>query len=128
MIVGIKLNFRYNDNYPTYFNHKIMIAIMTKNYIEKRDNTYFIKDTRISLDSVIYAFLNGVSPEGIAQSFPLLTLEQIYGAITYYLGNKIEIDSYLEEGEVLFKQQREGSLNNNQLMIDKINNARRGVA
>jgi uncharacterized protein (DUF433 family) len=104
------------------------MAIMTKKYIEKRDNTYYLKDTRISLDSVIYAFLNGVSPEAIAQSFPLLNLEQIYGAITYYLGNKIEIDRYLEEGELLFKQQREASLNNNQLMIEKINNARRVIA
>jgi uncharacterized protein (DUF433 family) len=104
------------------------MAVITKNYIEKRNNAYYIKDTRISLDSVIYAFLNGVSPEAIAQSFPLLTLEQIYGTITYYLGNKAEIDNYLEEGELLFKQQREASLNNNQSMIDKINKARRVVA
>jgi uncharacterized protein (DUF433 family) len=97
---------------------------MTKEYIEKRDNAYYIKDTRVSLDSVIYAFLNGVSPEGIAQSFPLLNLEQIYGAITYYLANKTEINNYLQEGDLIFKQQREANLNDNQLIIEKINNAR----
>lgn len=68
--------------------------MMIKEDIEKRNNAYFIKDSRVSLDSVIYAFLNGAFPEGIFQSFPLLTLEQIYGAITYYLANKKEMDSY----------------------------------
>ena len=57
---------------------------MIKEYIETRDNSCFIKNSRVSLDSVIYAFLNGFSPESIAESFPVLTLEQIYGAITYY--------------------------------------------
>jgi len=97
---------------------------MTKEYIEKRDNAYFIKDSRVSLDSVVFAFLNGISPEGILQSFPVLNLEQIYGAITYYLANKTEINNYLQEGELLFKQQRESSLKNNQSIIEKINNAR----
>ena len=96
---------------------------MTKEYIEKRNNAYFVKDSRVSLDSVVYAFLNGVSPESIAQSFPLLTLEQIYGTITYYLANQAEIDRYLQEGELLFQQQREASLKKNKFIIEKINNA-----
>ena len=82
---------------------------MIKEYIETRDNSYFIKNSRVSLDSVIYAFLNGVSPEGIAESFPVLTLEQIYGAITYYLAHKTQIDNYLQEGELLFQKRREAS-------------------
>ena len=97
---------------------------MTKEYIEKRDDAYFIKDSRVTLDSVIYAFLNEVSPEGILQSFPVLNLEQIYGAITYYLANKTELDNYLQEGEILYQQQRAASLNYNQSVIEKINNAR----
>jgi uncharacterized protein (DUF433 family) len=102
--------------------------MIIKEYIEKRNNAYFIKDSRVSLDSVIYAFLNGISPEGIAQSFPILTLEEIYGAITYYLANKIEIDNYLQEGELLFQQLREASLKDNQLIIEKINNASKVTA
>ena len=96
---------------------------MTKEYIEKRNNAYFVKDSRVSLDSVVYAFLSGVSPESIAQSFPLLTLEQIYRIITYYLANQAEIDRYLQEGELLFQQQREASLKKNKFIIEKINNA-----
>ncbi len=30
---------------------------------------------------IAYAFQQGLSPESIVQSFPLLTLEQVYGAI-----------------------------------------------
>ena len=42
--------------------------------------------TRVSLDSVVYAFLGGHTAESIAQSFPVLTLEQVYGAITSVMG------------------------------------------
>jgi len=60
---------------------------IAKRYIQQRENGYWIEETRISLDSVVYAFLNGESPESIAQNFPLLMLEQVYGAITFYLAN-----------------------------------------
>src|SRR5271165_6994301 len=43
---------------------------MAKEYIEQRNGGYFIKGVRVSLDSVVYAFLRGESPEGIADSFP----------------------------------------------------------
>jgi uncharacterized protein (DUF433 family) len=49
--------------------------------IEYRNGGYWIANTRISLDSIVYAFRQGHSPKSILQSFPLLTLEQIYGAI-----------------------------------------------
>src|SRR4028118_1521932 len=75
---------------------------LTKQYIEQRDEGYWLKGTRISLDSVVYAFLDGESPESIAQNFPLLSLEQIYGAITFYLAHRELIDVYLQEGEEEF--------------------------
>jgi len=76
----------------------------TNPYVEQRDKGYWIKGTRISLDSVVYAFLNGESPESIAQNFPLLSLEQVYGAITFYLAHREMIDTYLKEGEAEFQQ------------------------
>ncbi|MEB3151232.1 MAG: hypothetical protein VKL60_19710 [Sphaerospermopsis sp.] len=39
--------------------------------------------------------MNGESPESIAQNFPLLKLEQVYGGIAFYLANKELIDCYL---------------------------------
>jgi uncharacterized protein (DUF433 family) len=70
--------------------------------IEYRNGGYWIANTRISLDSIVYAFRQGHSPESILQSFPLLTLEQIYGAIAFYLANRPEIDAYLAAEEAAF--------------------------
>jgi len=51
----------------------------------------------VSLDSVVYQFLQGESPEGVAQSFPSLSLVQVYGGITYYLSQREEIDAWLKQ-------------------------------
>jgi len=82
----------------------MIASVLTKQYIEQRDQGYWIEGTRISLDSVVYAFLNGESPESIAQNFPLLTVEQVYGAITFYLASKDLIDTYLKTGEGEFEK------------------------
>ena len=77
-----------------------MPVVAAKSYVEYRNDTYWVEDTRISLDSIVCAFQQGLSPESIVRSFPLLTLEQIYGAIAFYLANRAEIDAYLTaEGE-----------------------------
>ncbi|MCY7278300.1 MAG: DUF433 domain-containing protein [Phormidesmis sp. CAN_BIN44] len=78
----------------------------TKQYIEQRDEGYWVEETRISLDSIVYSFLAGDSPESIAQNFPLLSLEQIYGSIAFYLANRELIDAYLKEGENEFEALR----------------------
>ena len=68
---------------------------MTKEYIDQRDGNYYISGTRISLDSLIHAFHRGESPETICQNFELLHLEEVYGAIAYYLANQTTLDAYL---------------------------------
>jgi uncharacterized protein (DUF433 family) len=75
---------------------------MSKDYVTQVNGGYRITGTRVSLDSVAYAFLSGMSPESIVDSFPVLTLEQVYGAITYYLAHQAEIDAYLRQGEADF--------------------------
>ncbi|HEX7184888.1 MAG TPA: DUF433 domain-containing protein [Thermoanaerobaculia bacterium] len=84
---------------------------MSTEYVEQRDGGYWIAETRVSLDSIVHAFLNGQTAESIAQSFPVLRLEQVYGAITYYLGHRAEVDAYLEkvrsEFEALRRSARE---------------------
>ncbi|RUR84904.1 DUF433 domain-containing protein [Chlorogloeopsis fritschii PCC 9212] len=85
------------------------IPVIHKQYVEWRKNGYWIKESRVSLDSVVYAFLNGTSPEAIVQSFPVLTLEQVYGAIAFYLANREAIDAYLREGEAEFEKLRQAA-------------------
>ncbi|NEO69528.1 DUF433 domain-containing protein [Moorena sp. SIO3H5] len=79
-----------------------MPVIEVKTYVEYRDHGYWIAGTRISLDSVVYTFRNRLSPESIVQSFPLLSLEQVYGAIAFYLANRDDIDAYLAVEEEEF--------------------------
>src|ERR1700749_1152495 len=55
-----------------------------------------VAGTRVSLDSVIFAFNEGATPEEIAQDFPSLDLAAIYSVIGYYLQNRAEVEEYLE--------------------------------
>ena len=72
---------------------------MNSGYVERRDGGYYVSGTRISLDSVVYSFRRGASPEAIQAEYPLLKKAQIYGAIAFYLDHQVEIDEYLERGE-----------------------------
>jgi len=83
---------------------------MEKEYVEKRDEGYWIAGTRVSLDSVVFAFLDGLSPETIAaECFPVLTLEQVFGAITYYLAHRAEIDEHLKDADKHFELLRQAT-------------------
>jgi len=68
---------------------------MAKEYIEERGGNYYVSGTRVSLDSIVHAFRRGESPETICQNFELLRLEEVYGAIVYYLANQADVDAYL---------------------------------
>ena len=57
------------------------------------------------------AFVQGLSPETIAaECFPILTLEQVYGAIAYYLAHRTEIDSHLKQADAEFESLRQKAL------------------
>lgn len=82
---------------------------MTKDYINKIDGAYRITDSRVSLDSVVYAWRDGASPETIREMFPVLTLEEVYGAVAFYLANQEEVDEYLRQNEIEFEEARQKS-------------------
>jgi uncharacterized protein (DUF433 family) len=96
---------------------------MAKEYVEYRDGGYWIAGTRVSLDSVVYAFLDGLSPESIAESFDTLVLEEIYGALAFYLGHR-EIDTYLRQSEVEFDVLYRRMRDAHPLLYQKIEKAR----
>jgi uncharacterized protein (DUF433 family) len=80
---------------------------MNDTYVEQRDDGYWVQGTRVSVDSIVYRFLEGLSPESIADCFPGLTLEQAYGAITYYLSHRAEIDAYLKAADAEYESFRQ---------------------
>ena len=95
------------------------VAAVT-NYVENRDEAYWITGSRVSLDSVIYAFLEGSSPETIVDSFDTLSLEQVYGAITYYLSHRSEVDAYLKKGESNYDDLCRQARTSNPLLYQKL--------
>jgi uncharacterized protein (DUF433 family) len=66
-------------------------------YIEQHDGGFYIRGTRVPLDSIVHEFREGAAPESIRQAFPTLTLEQVYGAIAFYLGHQAEVDASIRD-------------------------------
>lgn len=60
------------------------------------DGVVRVGNTRVTLDTVIAAFLEGATAEEIAHQYPSLNLPDIYSIIGYYLKNRFEVDKYLE--------------------------------
>lgn len=100
---------------------------MPSEYVEQRNGGYYVRGTRVSLDSVVYAFLRGESADGIAESFPALSLEQVYGAITFYLANRESIDSYLEQGKAEFVRLRDEARRKHPQLYAKLDAARQRI-
>jgi uncharacterized protein (DUF433 family) len=97
---------------------------MPKDYVEQREGGYCIADSRVSLESIVYAFLRGASAEAIAESFPALTLEQVYGALAFYLAQRSRIDAYLEAGKAEFDRLRSEARRTHSALYAKIEAAR----
>lgn len=83
---------------------------MSKDYVTQVDGAFRIAGSRVSLDSVVYSWLQGHSPDTIADSFPALTLEEVYGAITFYLSNRETVEEYLRKGKAEFEEMRQKSV------------------
>ena len=98
---------------------------MSGPYVEQRDGGYWIRRTRVSLDSVVYAFLAGQTAESIAQSFPVLSLEQVYGAVAFYLANRSDIDDYLAKAGADFDAKRRAARDADPTFYQKLADARR---
>ena len=64
-----------------------------------------VGQTRVTLDTVVAAFNQGLSAEEIVWKFPTLNLADVYAVISYYLRRKEQIDTYLSQEEELIRQQ-----------------------
>jgi hypothetical protein len=65
-----------------------------------------------------------MSAESMVESYPALTLEQVHGALAFYLGNQTEIDAYLVEGQRAAESHHERSRKGNAELIAKLQRAR----
>jgi uncharacterized protein (DUF433 family) len=55
--------------------------------------------TRVPLDTVVFAFNQGATPEEIVMGYPTLDLGDVYAVVNYYLHNRAEVDAYLSQRE-----------------------------
>lgn len=88
---------------------------MPQEYVEQVEGNFYVVGTRVSLDSIARAFHRGESPETICQNFEVLRLEEVYGAIAYYLAHRPEVDAYLLRQD---KKWSEGKQNSEPLPAD----------
>jgi uncharacterized protein (DUF433 family) len=58
-----------------------------------------IRGTRVGIEQIAWAYQDGSIAEEIAIEYPTATLDQVHGAIAYYLRHRSEIDAYLAELE-----------------------------
>jgi uncharacterized protein (DUF433 family) len=79
----------------------------TGEYIERRGDGYYVSGSRISLDSMVYAFRRGEAPETILAHFPSIgSLGKVYGAIAFALDHAEELDEYLNGQERKWEEDR----------------------
>ena len=93
---------------------------MDNNYVHLEGDAYRITGTRVSLDSIVYDYLSGLSPESIAENFDTLSLEQVYGAITYYLSHRKEVDRHLMQNRAKFDALRIKARESHPLLYRKL--------
>jgi uncharacterized protein (DUF433 family) len=97
---------------------------MKKEYVKKVEGAYRVGGTRVSLESLVYLFREGMSAESMVDSYPALTLEQVHGALAFYLANQKDIDAYLIEGQRAAEVQHRQSRQTNAELIAKLQRAR----
>jgi uncharacterized protein (DUF433 family) len=71
-----------------------------------------IKGHRIGIDTVLFYYLEGYTPEEIAINLPSLSQEKVYATITYYFHNRPQVDAYLHELEIWREQHYQELINN----------------
>ncbi|MEW6405687.1 MAG: DUF433 domain-containing protein [Chloroflexota bacterium] len=67
------------------------------------DGVVRVSGTRVTLDTIIYAFLDGATAEEIAQQYPSLSLPDVYSVLGYYLNQTAKVNRYLQRREEFTK-------------------------
>lgn len=60
------------------------------------DGVVYVGKTRVPLETVIWTYKEGSSPEEIVMSYDALALADVYAAIAYYLNHRDDVETYME--------------------------------
>lgn len=73
----------------------------------QRPDDIRLKGTRVGIETILYDFIHrSRTPEEIAQSYPSVSLEQVYATILYYLHDKEAVSKYIADWLEWSHQQR----------------------
>ena len=64
---------------------------------EDPPGVFRVGNSRVSLESVLHAYQQGESPQGIVEMYPVLELGDVFTVIGYYLAHRAEVDAYLRD-------------------------------
>lgn len=87
-----------------------------------------VGETRVAFDSVAAAFDQGHSPEMICRQYPSLTLEAVYGAITWYLAHPDEAKEYLSRQDRVWQEARAEAERHPAPVVDRLLRVREAEA
>jgi len=68
------------------------------------DGVIRVGKTRVTLDTVVYAFQDGATAEEIASQYPSLDLSDVYLVIAYYLKHRAEVEPISKSGRRSLKK------------------------
>jgi len=63
------------------------------------DGVIRVRGTRVTLDTIVAAFMDGANAEEIVQQYPSVSLADAYQVIGYYLRHAEELQGYLTDRE-----------------------------
>jgi len=69
-----------------------------------------LKGHRMGIETILFDYLDGLTPEEIVLRYPTLSLEEVHTAVAYYQRDRTQIDAYLrrvEEHEAAMRCQQE---------------------
>jgi uncharacterized protein (DUF433 family) len=61
------------------------------------DGVVQISKTRVTLDTVVAVFKQGMTAEEILSRYPSLKLADVYATIAFYLNHQQEVEAYLQQ-------------------------------
>lgn len=74
-------------------------------YVDWRNEAYYVAGTRIGLDVIYHEFMQGQSAEEIFKSYDSIpSLGVLYGAIAFILTHPEEIKEYLANQDLRFEE------------------------
>jgi uncharacterized protein (DUF433 family) len=72
---------------------------MDRNFVEYRESGFYLVGSRVPIDRIVREYCDGEQPEAIRSHYPTLSLDQVNGAISFYLDHKDEVEKVMAERE-----------------------------